>query len=130
MEYEFIDIIACMPDEMRERFLIEASRSPKAGIRCEVAQCRYTSPEILGQLAYDTEVYVRWGVAENPNTLIRDIIYLSKDDDYGVRLGVVCNENTPIEIIKKLMADKEKEVYEMAREEFARRTKQEEVRYV
>jgi hypothetical protein len=45
-------------------------------------------------LANDNNIYVRWHVAWNPNTLPETLACLA-DDGYYVRLGVARNLNTP-----------------------------------
>jgi pentose-5-phosphate-3-epimerase len=48
---------------------------------------------------------VRWGVAGNPNTPIKLLEELAKDEDRDVRGGVAGNPNTPIKLLEELAKD-------------------------
>jgi pentose-5-phosphate-3-epimerase len=48
---------------------------------------------------------VRGGVARNPNTPIKILEELAKDEDEGVRGGVARNPNTPIKLLEELAKD-------------------------
>jgi len=70
----------------------------------KLALSKSTSKGVLTILSKDEESYVRYGVADNPNTPIEILMILSKDEDYNVRYNVARNPNTPIEIKKGIKA--------------------------
>ncbi len=61
-----------------------------------------TDPEVLDELSKDEDFYVRWDVAENPNTTSETLDYLSKDEYWYIRCGVANNTNTTSETLKQM----------------------------
>ncbi len=51
--------------------------------------------------------WVRYKVAENPNTPVQTLEKLSEDEDSDVRYDVASNPNTPTHILEKLSGDED-----------------------
>jgi hypothetical protein len=65
---------------------------------------------VLGWLALDGDHYVRWIVAQNPNTPIEALKLLASDGSRRVRINVAGNPKTPVETLRKLASDEEGDV--------------------
>jgi hypothetical protein len=61
-----------------------------------------TDPVILDELSKDGDWYVRYRVADNPNTTPETLDYLSKDEHYYVHCAVAENPNTASETLKQM----------------------------
>lgn len=72
----------------------------------ELAKDPKTSSEILDQLSYDEDPYVRIWVAQNPNAQPETLDRLYCDIDRDVRVCVPWNSNTTAKIISRLEYNK------------------------
>lgn len=59
-------------------------------------------PEQLEKLSRDSETDVRIAVAENPNTSVSTLVYLSNDPVYWVRYALLKNPNTPMPLVNSI----------------------------
>lgn len=76
--------------------------SEAESLRADLARDETTRPEVLRQLAEDSETYIRYCVAANPNSPL-DLLYkLNEDDSWGVKVGIAENPNTPVDLLSDL----------------------------
>ena len=61
----------------------------------EQARDKYTSNKRLAELALDSDAWVRWWVAQNPNAPVSALIRLAEDTDGGTRGWAIDHPNTP-----------------------------------
>jgi hypothetical protein len=75
-------------------------------IRREVAHNKNTSAGILEKLASDDEWKIRYSVARNHNTPAMVVEKLCMDKEWRVREGVAWNEKTSVRVLEKLASDR------------------------
>lgn len=75
-------------------------------IRREVAHNRNTPAEILEKLSSDDKWEVRYEVAKNHNTSTAIMEKLCADKEWRVREGVAWNEKAPVGVLEKLALDR------------------------
>lgn len=75
-------------------------------IRREVAHNRNTPAEILEKLSGDDKWEVRYEIARNHNTSAAIMEKLCTDKEWRVREGVAWNEKAPLGVLEKLSLDR------------------------
>ena len=85
--------------------LTRLARDADAYMRWYVAQNPNTPPAVLMRLAGAADAEVRWYVAWNPNTPPAALTRLAKDADAGVRCGVAQNPQAPPAALTQLAKD-------------------------
>ena len=95
--------------------MAQAAAMPTAKRR-EVAGNPHTSPQVLAQLAGDTDVLVRRRVAENPRTPPEVLGQLAGTDVVLARICVAENPHTSPQVLAQLAGDKDEDVREAALE--------------
>ena len=75
-------------------------------VRREVAHNRNTPAEILERLSSDDRWEIRYEVAKNHNTSSTIMEKLCTDKEWRVREGVAWNEKAPVGILEKLSLDR------------------------
>jgi len=78
---------------------------------------------ILIALSKNKSHWVRWDVAENPNTPKEILIYLSKDPWEMVRIGIARNPKTPRKVLRRLLFDKSQYVKTEAEDRLRKKNK-------
>ena len=94
-------------------------------IRQTVAEHEKTPPEVLRQLANDSESTVLESVAANPNTPQDVLLTLADAGLYGITLNLLENPSCPIEVLQKFSDDKYvDEVRQAAKDALSQRQQQ------
>lgn len=86
------------------------ANEPEDWVRWQVAQNPNTPPAVLTRLAEDSIVFVRFWVADNPNTPPATLARLAEDKKWIVRLQAANNPKTPHSALLKLAAVKRRRV--------------------
>jgi hypothetical protein len=90
--------------------LIELASDPSYRVRREVAGNLAAPAEVLQQLAGDHSSQVRIRVATNPSTLPEALAALSEDESSIVRQRVAGNAASPVAVVARGLADRTAEV--------------------